>query len=206
MTVQLDGLTLGGTITLDTGAKFSRMVVGTGTPGFATAVGSCYVTDNLEVDADSYFDGDIYLHAGCVSYLSDNNAAAWSLQESTNVYIRAITTNAAEKVQIHKDLDLGLSGTAGKLTVFPSTAAKGYATLQAADNTGDTETTIQIAAQAGAVTYTIQDHGASADILLGVRSVSADGMFKDPEADTEAGYIRIVISGTTYEIPFYAIA
>lgn len=201
---ELTDLTLAGTVSLATSAKFARMVVGTGTPQQATTSGTCYVTGVFEVLGDSYLDGDVYLNGGKVGYLDDNSATAFSFQESTNVYQRFISTNAAEKVQFHKDVDLGLSGTAGKLTIFPSTAAKGYATLQVADATGDTETTINIAAQAGARTYTLTDHGASADILVGVRSVSADGMFADPEGDTEAGYITIDISGTDYEIPFYA--
>jgi hypothetical protein len=29
---------------------------------------------------------------------------------------------------------------------------------------------------------------------------------KSPETDAEAGYLTIVVNGTTYEIPFYAIA
>jgi hypothetical protein len=204
MTLQLDGLTLGGTISLATGGRWSRMVVGTGTPGYATSAGTCYVTSTLEVDGDTYLDGDVYAHAGCVEYLVDNNAAAKSVQESTNVYQRFITTDAAELVQFHKEVHLGLSGTAGKLHVFPSTAAKGKTTLASTDNTGDTETQIVVAAQAGARTYTLTDHGASADILVGVRSVSADGMFADPETATEAGFITIDISGTDYEVPFYA--
>jgi len=36
--------------------------------------------------------------------------------------------------------------------------------------------------------------------------VSSDGMVKDPEGDTEAGYISIYVGSTRYEIPFYAIA
>lgn len=37
-------------------------------------------------------------------------------------------------------------------------------------------------------------------------TVGSDGMFKDPETHTEAGYILIDIAGTEYEIPFYAKA
>tara|TARA_Y100000310_G_scaffold310388_2_gene355553 strand:+ start:34 stop:654 length:621 start_codon:yes stop_codon:yes gene_type:complete len=204
MTVQLDGLTLGGTISLGTGAFFSRMVVGNGTPGHATTAETCYVEGDTEIDGDLYQDGDHYIAAGKIAYLIDDNAAAWSVQESTNVYQRFITANAGELVQFHKEVHLGLSGTAGKLHVFPGTAAKGKTTLASTDNTGDTETQIVIAAQAGARTYTLTDHGASADIIVGVRSVSADGMFKDPETDTEAGFVTIDISGTEYEMPFYA--
>jgi len=35
-------------------------------------------------------------------------------------------------------------------------------------------------------------------------TVSADGMFKDPETDTEAGYIIVQVGSTTYQVPMYA--
>lgn len=37
-------------------------------------------------------------------------------------------------------------------------------------------------------------------------TVSANGMTKDPESDTEAGYITMYVGSTQYQIPFYAIA
>jgi len=36
--------------------------------------------------------------------------------------------------------------------------------------------------------------------------VSADGMFKDPETDAEAGYLKIIVGSTEYQTPFYASA
>lgn len=64
------------------------------------------------------------------------------------------------------DLDLGLSGTAGSLDIFPTTAAKGKLRFVAADSAGDTATTITNASQAGAVTYTIPDAGEAANFVL----------------------------------------
>ena len=34
--------------------------------------------------------------------------------------------------------------------------------------------------------------------------VSSDGMYRDPESHTEAGYITIRVGSTDYEVPFYA--
>lgn len=39
---------------------------------------------------------------------------------------------------------------------------------------------------------------------VGAVSVAANGMFKNPEADTEAGFLKIKIASTSYEVPFYA--
>ena len=35
-------------------------------------------------------------------------------------------------------------------------------------------------------------------------TVSDDGMVKDPETNTEAGYIEFQVGNVTYQIPFYA--
>ena len=64
------------------------------------------------------------------------------------------------------NFDAGVSGTAGTVDVFPSTAAKGKLALTAADSAGDTTTTIVNASQAGARTYTIPDAGASASFVM----------------------------------------
>lgn len=55
----------------------------------------------------------------------------------------------------------GLSGTAGTLTSFPSTASKGSLVIQAIDNTGDTVTTIRNAQMGQASTVSIPDPGAA---------------------------------------------
>jgi hypothetical protein len=64
------------------------------------------------------------------------------------------------------DLDLGLSGTAGSLDIFPATAAKGKLRITAADSAGDTTTSIVNASQSGARTYTIPDAGESASFVF----------------------------------------
>lgn len=64
------------------------------------------------------------------------------------------------------NLDSGASGTAGTVDVFPATASKGKIAITAADNAGDTTTTIVNAEQAGARTYTIPDAGASASFVM----------------------------------------
>jgi hypothetical protein len=58
--------------------------------------------------------------------------------------------------------DAGYSGQAGTFDLFPATAAKGKVTFAAADNTGDTLTTITYAGQAAARNYTVPDASTSA--------------------------------------------
>ena len=65
-------------------------------------------------------------------------------------------------------LQAGKSGTAGTLKVYPSTASKGSTTFTMTDNTGDTVTAIDVAAQAAARSISLKDWStkASTDTLL----------------------------------------
>lgn len=64
------------------------------------------------------------------------------------------------------NIQAGLSGTAGYLASFPATAASGSLRLAAANNAGNTVTTITNASQAAARTYTIPDGGQLASNFL----------------------------------------
>lgn len=64
------------------------------------------------------------------------------------------------------DLDVGKSGSAGTIDIFPSTASKGKLRITCADQTNDTTVTLTTAAFSAARTVTIPDPGANADIVL----------------------------------------
>ena len=92
--------------------------------------------------------------------------AAGTVQASKAVVVDANKDASAFRNLTVTNLDAGASGTAGSVDVFPATAAKGKLAITAADNTGDTTTALTVAAQAGAVTYTIPDAGASASFVM----------------------------------------
>lgn len=73
----------------------------------------------------------------------------------------------------------GAAGTAGTLQIYPATTAKGTTTLTASDNTGDTVTNVNTAAQAAARTYTVPDAGASASFVMteGAQTVNGTKTF-----------------------------
>lgn len=81
-----------------------------------------------------------------------------------------LTNLVVSDTTVLKNVDAGASGTAGTVDVFPSTASKGKIQLAATANTGNTTLTITNAAQAGAVTYTIPDLGASGNFVLATAS------------------------------------
>jgi hypothetical protein len=64
------------------------------------------------------------------------------------------------------NIQAGLSGTAGTLSSFPATAARGSLRIVGANSAGDTVTTITNASQAAARTYTIPDAGAASNFLM----------------------------------------
>jgi len=76
------------------------------------------------------------------------------------------TTVAASTSATSPLLTAGASGTAGLITVFPTTGSKGKTTLGAADNTGNTTTALVTAEQAGARTYTVPDAGGNAAFVM----------------------------------------
>lgn len=67
---------------------------------------------------------------------------------------------------VAQSMELGKSGLAGQLDVFPSTASKGRLRLTCADQTGDTIVTLTTAAFSAARTITIPDPGANASFML----------------------------------------
>ena len=112
------------------------------------------------------------------------------------------TTSATST--IGPDLDLGLSGVAGSLEIFPSTAAKGSLLYRAADSAGDTVTEIKNASQAGARTYTLPDAGASASYVMteGAASVNGVKTFGSiPLVPSKSWPVAATADGTDGEIP-----
>ncbi len=87
-----------------------------------------------------------------------------------------LTTGSGDIAVPGGDIDLGASGTAGSVDIFPTTASKGKLSITATDSTGNTTTTITNAAQAGAVTYTIPDAGAAANFVMSEGAATINGV------------------------------
>jgi hypothetical protein len=111
-----------------------------------------------------------------------NSAGNWSLTAPTSaggVILPTIANHIATYTNTEGELSddaatainggniqAGLSGTAGYLASFPATATSGSLRLTAANNAGNTVTTITNSSQAAARTYTIPDSGQSASNFL----------------------------------------
>jgi hypothetical protein len=68
------------------------------------------------------------------------------------------------------NVNAGASGTAGEIDVFPATTSKGKTSITASDNSGNTTTNINTAAQTGARTYTVPDAVQSTSFVMGANA------------------------------------
>ena len=99
-----------------------------------------------------------------------DSGAVWSYDN-----IRIATAASS----VFTDLDVGASGTAGTLDIFPATAGNGKIIIQAANAGGAYNTTITNATMAGSRTYTMPDAGASANFVMseGTATINGDKTF-----------------------------
>ncbi len=110
------------------------------------------------------------------SYASDDSDFSLTFGGSTITFTNGASNPTLPKGDVLRvqmvefsstaSLDAGGSGQEGDIDVFPPTANKGKGKFKAKDNTGDTTTTIEIAAQAAAQTYTIPDVGADVEFVM----------------------------------------
>ena len=80
----------------------------------------------------------------------------------------------------------GADATAGTYTLYPATTSKGTTTLTMTDNSGDTLTNINVAAQAGVRTLTIPDPGASGNFVMMTSSQAVAGTLTRADLTEEA--------------------
>lgn len=121
---------------------------------------------------------------------------------------KAVTVDANKDVSSFRNvvvtnLDAGASATAGTVDIFPTTAAMGKTQIAAADNAGNTTTTITNASQSGTRTYTIPDAGASASFVLstgtstGVAVTSTEFGVLASASAANSGTSKAMITGTS---------
>ncbi len=133
--------------------------------------------------------GTMDVESGGLFQIAGTTVTATAAQLNASAAVTAGTVTASKTVVVdaNKDIgdfrnldatnvDLGLSGTAGSLDIFPATAASGKIAITAANSAGDTTTTITNASQAGARTYTIPDAGASASFVMTEGAATINGI------------------------------
>ncbi len=84
----------------------------------------------------------------------------------TVVASKAVIADANKDVGGFRNIDVGASGLAGTMDVFPSTASKGKTIYAAVDNTGDTTITYNNVAHGQASIYSQPDSGLAQAYLL----------------------------------------
>lgn len=136
-----------------------------GTYGFSTGDFAFVTTSNLGVVMLN-----ITVSAAGVVSLVDNADAQVITYPVTANHIAVFTASSSSSSTLGDDaatainggsIQAGLSGTQGTFISYPSTPAKGYLTLIAAANTGDTVTVITNAAHGQSTIYSIPDCGST---------------------------------------------
>lgn len=126
--------------------------------------GNTIICNNIKVGATGPGQSGTDISATEIGYID-------AITPGTVTLSKAVVVDANKDISAFRNVtgvnyDAGASGTAGSVDVFPTTASKGKIAFVAADSAGNTTTTITNASQAGAVTYTIPDAGASASFVL----------------------------------------
>jgi hypothetical protein len=138
--------------------------------------------------------------AGTVNYSGTVNFSGNTNFSGTNIFTTA---------QINT-LSVGTSGTVGALDIYPATSSLGKTRFTSTNNSGNTTTTINVAAQTGARTYTIPDAGLSASYVMtegaqtlnGVKTLTGSNIYSGATS-TFTGTIKAGQSGTAGLIELY---
>jgi hypothetical protein len=130
---------------------------------------------------DAYIDGIAYIdqiEGPATLPFSVGGTTQWNSEDGA---ISPETTNDVDLGKTDKlfknlyvtNIDIGASGAAGTLDLFPGTATSGKLALSVTDQTGDTTVSVVIGAMAGARTITLRDPGAAASILTSTDGTAA---------------------------------
>lgn len=135
-----------------------------------------------------------------IKLASTPTAHALDVTDSTGTVLFSVNSSgvASGASEAFTDIDAGASGTVGTVDVFPPAAASGRTRITAANNAGDTITTITNASQAAARTYTIPDAGADASFVLtqGNQTVAGNKTFSGTLAASAAATVGTTLGVT----------
>lgn len=182
--------------------------------------GNTLITENIRVGATAPGQAGTDISGTELTYLdavTAGTAAAskavvlGSSGEIATITSATITTLTSPTVNA-TNIDLGASGTAGTVDIFPTTASKGKTQFTATANTGDTTTTITNAAQASTRTYTIPDAGASANFVMstgtttGIAVTSTEFGALASATNANSGTGKAMITGTSGALTVSGVA
>jgi predicted RecA/RadA family phage recombinase len=131
----------------------------------------------------------------------------------------AVTLGGTGVALINPDTDLGSSGIAGSLDIFPTTAASGKAAISVTDQAGDTTVSVVIGAMGQATVVTLDDPGADASFVtdegaqtigglkaftlmptMPVATVAAVGSAQGDAAAVTTGFTKVTAADATKAI------
>jgi hypothetical protein len=94
--------------------------------------------------------------------LAENSDEYLATQKAVKAYVDGLTGGGGSGDLAAANIDVGASGTAGTLDIFPATASKGKLQITCTNQTGDTTVTLNANAMGQATAMNIPDPGAAA--------------------------------------------
>ena len=160
----------GGTMDIESGGNFS--IAGVQVTASAAqinagagAASTGTTSDTFEIDTDGS-DGTLELKAGTDSGAHKTTLQIGNTSGDVVLTLPATTGTVALTSDTQTNLDLGSSGVAGSLDIFPAAATNGKLTITATNNGGDRNVSITNDAVAASRAYTIPEAGGDGKFVM----------------------------------------
>jgi hypothetical protein len=212
-------LTASSAIIVDSNKKINELLVdnitiaaGTNTDTIATTSGNLVLdpSGNLDIDAGTV---DVSSQATELKIV-DNSATALTISEGTNNYITLDSSNAAEKIKLNKQVEIGgaytlplTDGSAGQALITDGNDTVSFTTISTTLNISDgsntdvvnliSDTLVFDAPTGSAISTAVSDNNVEIDVATATTSVKGVASFDSGDFTVSSGAVSIKTSGVS---------
>jgi hypothetical protein len=212
-------LTASSAIIVDSNKKINELLVdnitiaaGTNTDTIATTSGNLVLdpSGNLDIDAGTV---DVSSQATELKIV-DNSATALTISEGTNNYITLDSSNAAEKIKLNKQVEIGgaytlplSDGSAGQALITDGNDTVSFTTISTTLNISDgsntdvvsliSDTLVFDAPTGSAISTAVSDNNVEIDVATATTSVKGVASFDSGDFTVSSGAVSIKSSGVS---------
>ena len=212
-------LTASSAIIVDSNKKINELLVdnitiaaGTNTDTIATTSGNLVLdpSGNLDIDAGTV---DVSSQATELKIV-DNSATALTISEGTNNYITLDSSNAAEKIKLNKQVEIGgaytlplSDGSPGQALITDGNDTVSFTTISTTLNISDgsntdvvsliSDTLVFDAPTGSAISTAVSDNNVEIDVATATTSVKGVASFDSGDFTVSSGAVSIKSSGVS---------